>query len=276
MMISRGCFYPRLVRAWMTEAKILSLFWLGKSGSGGRGFEGTPDWDGRRKGGLLETSPHRLSKILSESFNYNKKSKTLCTFVRPYVCQCSYLWFRNKKIFPLEVKNVVTTLYLKSSLCDHICRNCGCSPIWITHSAMSLTHSPPHNQTVSGLQQLQKSSPNLEPRKTIPSSQREVAFLALLASPCQVSYLTFSEVCKKIVSSSTLPDGWEEITLRHILWGWGRRNALPRDGVTSDFHHSACICSCRAISGSAMACKYIWVRDHWVSQATVNFTCQFP
>lgn len=61
--------------------------------------------------------------------------------------------------------------------------------------------------------------------------------------------------------------------------GVGEKERTPawrRGGVTSDFHRSACICSCQAISGSAMACKYIWVRDHWVSQATVNFTCQFP
>lgn len=142
----------------------------------------------------------------------------------------------------------MTTLSLKSSPCDHICRNCGCSPIWITHSAVSLTHSPPHNQTISRASSTPEvlPSPHLEPRKRIPSSQGEVAFLALLASPCQVSYLTFSEVCKKIVSSSALPDGCIKITPRHILWRWERRKALPCDSVTYDFHHSACIYSHRS------------------------------
>lgn len=36
----------------------------------------------------------------------------------------------------MEGKNVVTTLHLESSPCEHICRNCGCSPIWITHTVL--------------------------------------------------------------------------------------------------------------------------------------------
>lgn len=144
----------------------------------------------------------------------------------------------------------MTTLHLESSPCEHMCRNCGCSPIWITHTVLWVwLILLPTTRLFQGFQQPQKSSPCLELRKRIPSSQREVTFLALLASPWQVSYLTFSEVCKKIVSSSTLPDGCIKITLRHILRGSGRRKALPCDSVTYDFHHSACISSC---------CSNIW------------------
>lgn len=66
----------------------------------------------------------------------------------------------NRKIFPLKVKNVVTTLYLKSSPCDHICRNYGCSPIWITHIVLWVWLIPlPTTRLFLGLHQLQKYPP---------------------------------------------------------------------------------------------------------------------
>lgn len=70
---------------WQKPGSCLSSD-CGKSESWDWGFEGMGSQTemGEDRGSNRNLT-HHLSKILSESLNYNKKSKTLCTFVRPYV-----------------------------------------------------------------------------------------------------------------------------------------------------------------------------------------------